>query len=167
MKQLAIFSLLSLFLMTSCEDSPKAQAQDSPVEKKEVVEKTKPGQDTKKDDKVKVPKELSLKDLMIQLGKDMNGINDGIWQEDFPAIASSAAAISGHPHVGASTRARLKKTLGKDMMLFGKGDKKVHDTALRLGEAAKAKDMKLVLTELTNLQNGCVECHASFRSRLR
>ncbi len=108
----------------------------------------------------------SLKPIMVTLGQQMAGMQAGLWVEDFTAVAKAAEGIADHPHVGPDEVARIKGVLGPEMVDFVGADKVVHDAAVRLGEAAAAKDLDATLEELAATQSGCVSCHTQFRARL-
>lgn len=108
-----------------------------------------------------------LRSIMVGLGSDMDEISRGLWLEDLAIVGAAARAIAEHPHVSDAERMRIQGVLAADFAEFIKGDRHVHDTAVRLSGAASAGDMASTLDELANLQAGCVACHQSFRERLR
>ena len=57
--------------------------------------------------------------------------------------------------------------LGADAGKFRQVDQIVHDAALSLKEAAEQKNGALLVERYTQLFNGCVSCHGSFRTRVR
>jgi len=105
--------------------------------------------------------------IMIDLGENMNAISDGLWKEDLQAVSVAALAIAEHPRVSDSERERVQAALGTSFAEFVQGDGRVHETAMRLSEVARAGDVAATLAELTELQSGCVSCHRAFRQKLR
>jgi len=108
-----------------------------------------------------------LRSIMLGLGADMDEISRGLWLEDLAIVDAAARTIAEHPHVSDTERMRIQGILGADFAEFIKGDRRVHDTALRLSATAAASDMTSTLDELAELQAGCVACHRNFRERLR
>lgn len=116
---------------------------------------------------VPTPDPGQLLTIMIDLGRDMNAISDALWRDDLATVATAARAIAEHPHVSASERERIQSVLGDNFPDFVKGDQRVHQSAVRLAEAAAASDMGAALEELAELQSGCVACHDGFRDVLK
>ncbi len=108
-----------------------------------------------------------LRDVMLQLGEDMNAISGGLWRGDLAAVEVAALAIAGHPHVSADERTRIQTALGPAFAEFARADRFVHDAAIRVAESAAAGNMTSTLDEMVDLQTGCVNCHEMFRERLR
>jgi cytochrome c556 len=104
--------------------------------------------------------------IMAGIADEMTLVQLGLWTENFDLISESAMKIADHSKVSAAEKARVVKALGEDMPAFGAMDKVVHDSAMRLSEAASANDLPATLKELTVLQSGCVSCHSTFRARL-
>lgn len=106
-------------------------------------------------------------ELMRELGNRMERISDGIWREDYAAIVEAAQYIADHPKPPMEQRKRIIGALGSDAAGFRAGDKRVHEGALAVVEAAQAKQMPEVAVRFGRLAEGCVACHSDFRSRLR
>lgn len=106
-------------------------------------------------------------DLMRELGQRMDRISDGIWREDYAAIAEAARYIANHPKPPMKQRKKIIGALGTDAPDFRAGDKRVHETALAVVEAAQEKRMAEVAAHFGRLTQSCVDCHANFRDRLR
>mgnify|MGYP000288625011 CR=1 FL=1 len=111
--------------------------------------------------------EGSLKTIMVDLGQQMARVQTALWVEDLEAVSEAATQIADHPHVSPEERARVQAALGTDFAAFASGDRALHDGAVRLSEAASAKDLDATLRELGAVQVGCVSCHTQFRERLR
>ena len=108
----------------------------------------------------------TLKMIMARLGMNMAAIGSGLWLENYSLIAEHANAIADHPHASATELKRIKAALGANISQFKAADQKVHETAVRLKEAARQAKMADVLKELSTLQSGCVSCHSAFRVKL-
>lgn len=106
-------------------------------------------------------------ELMRELGDRMERISDGIWREDYAAIVEAAQYIADHPKPPMEQRRKIIGALGADAADFRAGDKRVHDGALSVIEAARAEQMPEVAARFGRLAEGCVACHSDFRSRLR
>jgi hypothetical protein len=108
----------------------------------------------------------TLVTVMAGLRADMVRLGDGLWGGDFVAVAAAAEDVADHPQVGAEERLRVQTTLGEEFAAFVALDHRVHDLALGVREAALREDTAAVLTNLGELQRGCVACHGAFRDRL-
>lgn len=109
----------------------------------------------------------TLKIVMQGLGANMARLMGGLWFERWWVVEQEAKKIADHPRASKQELARIKKILGKDMPKFVAQDKVVHDAALRLHKIAGKGDTTAILRELGTIQKGCVDCHATFRKRLR
>lgn len=108
----------------------------------------------------------SLKQIMQQLGKDYSNLNHAILMEDFDGVAGAAHAIAYHDKPSLGQRMKVLGALGSEMSEFKKADEKVHDLATRVEEAAKAKDMPLLMQRQSQMLAACMSCHTSYRSRI-
>ncbi len=156
-------ALIAALGVSACEKKEKAsvpKAKD-PVASEEVLSKPATEQP------IQTPANPGkLKTIMAGIADDMTLAQLGLWTENFDLISESAKRIATHPKVSEAEKARVMKTLGDDMPAFGAMDKVVHDSAVRLSEAASASDLPATLKELSVLQSGCVSCHSTFRGRL-
>jgi len=109
----------------------------------------------------------TLQSLMRELGDRMGQISDGLWREDYPAVAEAAQYIASHPKPPLQQRKKIISALGADAAEFRAADKRVHDDALELVEAARTGQMPPVVARYQRLMDGCVACHTQFRERLR
>lgn len=105
--------------------------------------------------------------IMLGLQEDMRLISSGLWTGRYDSISAGAGAIANHPALAPEEAQTIAGILGDDMARFKTLDKKVHDLAVQLREAARAQDMEAVLSLDSGLRQGCVECHTAFRERLR
>lgn len=110
---------------------------------------------------------LPVRISMQRLGADMSGFTQVMLLEDYEQMTVYADDIVHHPDMTPAEIQRIKSELGQEMDGFVAADEAVYTQALRLQEAAEARDMDLTLRRLHELQVGCVTCHVQFRQRLR
>jgi cytochrome c556 len=103
---------------------------------------------------------------MQQLAADFAGLSQALWMQNLPQVQRHAEAIAEHPHVAPEEMQRIQNILGGEMARFVSYDEQVHDAAIRLAMAAAQGDTDQVLSELNEVQRGCVACHTEFRARL-
>jgi cytochrome c556 len=108
----------------------------------------------------------SLKQVMQQLGSDYSDLGDAILWEDFDAAAEAAHAIAYHDKPSMGQRMKIMGALGTEMPEFKKADGRVHDLALNIEEAARAKDMPLLIQHQSRMLTACMACHTTYRSRV-
>jgi len=109
----------------------------------------------------------ALLPIMQRLGARMTSLTYGLMTDDRPMIVSSAAAIAEHAPIAPHDLERIRGTLGSDMAEFERLDAAVHAASVRLSQTAEAGSAQDVLARLSEVQRGCVACHALFRERLR
>lgn len=107
-----------------------------------------------------------LRPIMQQLAADFAGLSQALWMQNLPQVQRHAEAIAEHPHVAPEEMQRIQSILGGEMARFVSYDEQVHDAAVRLAEAAAQGETDEVLSELNEVQRGCVACHSEFRERL-
>lgn len=107
-----------------------------------------------------------IKTIMQRLMMDMQTIEVGIWNENYETIWSGADNIVNHPKIPLEQRKEIKRILGKEMNAFVAFDKQVHNHADSLAQDAKAKNMAEILKHYNIIQQGCVSCHANFRTQI-
>ncbi len=110
---------------------------------------------------------LSLREVMQQLGQDLQQLQAALVDLDFPAVAAAATTIADHPTPSMRERGRVISTLGSDMGHFKAADGRVHDDAVALAAAATAGDAARSRELHRDLVAGCMACHAEFRDRLK
>jgi len=110
---------------------------------------------------------LTLRPIMQQLGIEMGRLTAALWLEDYALMTASAGAIADHAHIAEEELARVQRTLGADMEAFETIDREVHESAVTLHDAARARDLDAIVRQLGEVQRGCVACHTRFRDRLR
>lgn len=109
----------------------------------------------------------ALLPIMQRLGSLMVSLTHGLMTDDDSTVARSAAAIAQHAPIAAEELERISSVLGSDMAEFVRLDEEVHEQSVLLSNAAAAGQIDEVLTQLNQVQRGCVACHALFRERLR
>ena len=107
-----------------------------------------------------------IKTIMQRLMMDMQTIQVGIWNENYETIWAGANQIVNHPKIPKDQRKEIAGILGPKMKAFAAIDQQVHNHADSLARDAKARNMDEILKHYTIIQNGCVSCHASFRSQI-
>lgn len=105
--------------------------------------------------------------IMTDLGEAMNRFNDGLFKEDYVAIAKAAEDVAAHPQVLPEEMEKISKTLGKDMAKFKQWDMTAHESAASAAKAAKEKKMDGVLKFQEKTMNACISCHTQFRKRVK
>jgi len=115
---------------------------------------------------LKVVPDGSLKQVMQQLGRDYSSLDRAILWENFEAAAEAANAIAYHDKPSMWQRMKIMGTLGTEMPDFKKEDDKVHALAIKIEEAAKAKDMPLLIQRQSQMLSACMGCHTTYRSRV-
>ena len=90
-----------------------------------------------------------------------------LWTDDYAGLSERARHLADHAPISAAEIARIESVLGDEMEAFEAADEVVHDAAVRMSEAADARDIDRLLEELSTVQRGCVACHSTFRDRLR
>ena len=105
--------------------------------------------------------------IMRRLALDMAALQQALWLDDLPAVERHAAAIAQHPNIAPAELRRIEQTLGAETAVFDSIDLAVHEHSVALHEAAQRADAEALLDRLSDVQRGCVACHARFRERLR
>jgi len=108
----------------------------------------------------------SLKQIMQQLGKDYSSLNQAILIKDFESAAGAAHAIAYHDTPSLGQRIKIMAVLRTDMAEFKEADGRVHDLAIQVEKAAKAKDMPSLIKYQSEMFNACMACHTNHRSRV-
>lgn len=108
----------------------------------------------------------SLKQVMQKLGRDYSSLDHAILMENFDGAAQAAHAIAYHDKPSMGQRMKIMGELGLEMLQFKKADSKVHDLAIRIEAAAKAKDMPLLIQHQSQMLSACMACHSTYRNRV-
>lgn len=107
-----------------------------------------------------------LKTIMQRLMMDMQTIEVGIWNENYETIWTGADNIVNHPKIPIEKRKEIAGILGNQMKAFVALDKQVHNHADSLAKDAKNHNMGEILKHYSIIQQGCVSCHANFRTKI-
>jgi len=108
----------------------------------------------------------SLKQVMQQLGQDYSKLDRAILMEDFETAAKAAHAIGFHDKPSMGQRLKILASLRMEMSDFKKADEKVHALSIEIEQAAKAKDMPLLIERQSQMLSACMGCHISYRNRI-
>ncbi len=108
----------------------------------------------------------SLKEIMQGLRNNLVEISDGLLVDDFNQIARGAIAIAEHPRIPPAQVQLVAKELGEEMPAFKRIDTLVHDLALEIDVAAKARDRNAAISGYAQLIEGCFACHATYKERV-
>lgn len=99
--------------------------------------------------------------------QDIHTINEGIYTQNFDLIETGAAKINDHAPLSDESRNLVMETLGDRMVQFGEFDNLVHSRADSIRDAAINRDMGKVLEQYRIVEQGCVNCHATFQDEVR
>ena len=110
--------------------------------------------------------QANLKDIMIELGADMERIVRALNYGDFKAIEERAREIAYHDKPQPTEMARVLAFLGDEAKAFKSLDALVHNQGLKVAEAALMRDPIKVVEAYKLLLGGCVVCHEKFRAGL-
>ncbi len=108
----------------------------------------------------------TLKQVMQQLGQDYSDLDRAILLEDFETAEKAAHTIAFHDKPSMGQRMKILASLRLEMSDFKKADEKVHALAVEIEQAAKAKDMPLLIKRQSQMLSACMACHTSYRSRV-
>lgn len=107
----------------------------------------------------------TLKSVMQGLGKSMEDLSQGIYEENFTVIGRAAAKVANHPKPKTQLPI-VVGTLKERMPQFKAFDLKVHNSAAEIVELAKSKDMNGILKKHHVIMTNCVACHTQFRAEV-
>ncbi len=108
----------------------------------------------------------TLKQIMQQLSHDYARLGHAILLENFDAAAEAAHAIAYHDKPSMMQRMKIMASLGTEMPKFKEADGKVHALAIRIEEAAAARDMPQLIQRQSQMLSACMACHAGYRGRV-
>lgn len=106
---------------------------------------------------------MALRKIMLELGKNMQTVTDGISREDWKLVAETAPRIAEHAQPPLGEKLRILAFAGSDAGRFKRFDEKTHQAAKTLEQAAKRGDGQAVIAAFSTLQGNCLACHQNFR----
>lgn len=106
---------------------------------------------------------MALREVMQQLGRDMQAVTGAISQEDWAVVADLAPKIASHAEPPVAEKLRILAWLGTDAGKFRGFDGLVHDAATAMGEAAQRSDGQAVIAAFAKVQQNCLACHQGYR----
>jgi hypothetical protein len=101
------------------------------------------------------------KQNMQQHLEAIQGIVDGLAQEDWEAIGLASAPIESSPQMQ-----QMCEHMGAGAEGFTELALDFHHRADAIGEAARARDAQAVLRATSNTLQACTGCHAKFRQEV-
>lgn len=112
------------------------------------------------------PETMPLVPMMQLLLEDVNAVNQGIYTEDFKMIEKGAKNIAEHPVMTEEDKRLVKTVLGEEIKQFVAFDMIVHHHADSMAMTARQRNMEGVLKHYRIIQQGCVDCHTSYRTEI-
>lgn len=106
---------------------------------------------------------LELRKIMQELGRHMQNVAEGIAREDWARVEKVAPLIADHPQPPLAEKARILAFVGADTGRFRNHDRKTHEAAKAMGQAAANQDGHAVIAAFQALQSSCLDCHQAFR----
>lgn len=107
---------------------------------------------------------LALRGIMQDLGRHMQTVTLAIAREDWALVEKTAPLIAEHPQPPLMEKTRILGFVGTDMGKYKNHDRKTHEAAHALAQAAKNKDGMAVIAAFQSVQTGCHGCHREFRT---
>ena len=111
-------------------------------------------------------KPLELRQIMHDLGKNIQSITDAISNEDWDKVANVAPLIGDHPQPPLTEKLRILSFLGTNAGKFKGHDDETGLAAQALEQAGVQHDGQAVIASFAKLQSTCLACHQSFRKSL-
>jgi len=109
----------------------------------------------------------TLKSIMQQLGEDYAALDRAILMQDFDGAGMAAHHIAYHEKPSMFQKMKVIAALGAEMPAFKQADGKVHSLAVEIEQAAKAKDLPLLIQGQSGLLSACMACHTAYRVRVQ
>lgn len=110
---------------------------------------------------------LALQKIMLSMGLEMHNIGDAIATKNWKAIEKSATWIADHPKPPMVERMKIMSFLGTEALQFKTNDKKTHNAASDVADAAKQQNNASVNNAFATLQQTCLACHQTYRAKLQ
>ena len=109
---------------------------------------------------------MTLVEIMQGLKDDTIRISDGLLTDNFEQIAEAADAIATHPKISADDAQLVAAELGDEMSVFKAIDLLVHDLAVEISVAARARDRSAAFEGYQQMFEGCLACHEAYQDRV-
>jgi cytochrome c556 len=109
---------------------------------------------------------LELRNIMKELGRNVQTITDGISREDWLLVEKTASLIADHPQPPLAEKMRIMHFAGTSIGKFKSYDGATHDAAKAVAKAAGASDGEGVILAFQKLQTACYNCHQAYREPL-
>jgi len=106
---------------------------------------------------------LMLRQIMRDMGTEMQVIVDAISRENWKTVETSALKIASHPQPPFTEKLRILSFSGSNISQFKQYDSNTHNIAKQLSQTANEKDSYGVTSAFYDLQNACLACHQHFR----
>lgn len=111
---------------------------------------------------------LPLLGIMVNLERNLNVVQAGIWREDYQAINKAATAMVNHAKIPKREIQKIRSILGEEGLKdFVAADKYWHNKAKELAQAANKRKMEQIVNRTMELTQRCASCHTKFRAPLR
>ena len=114
-----------------------------------------------------VVKPMALKGIMQLLASDMSKMTDAISREEWEKVIGIADRVANHEQPPLPEKMRILKFLGAEANKFKTYDKKVHDAAVDVKQAAQQGDGYRVIESFSTVQKNCLACHQQFRDQFQ
>ncbi len=111
-------------------------------------------------------KPLELRNIMQDLGRNMQAITGAISQENWALVAQLAPKVAAHPEPPVTEKMRILAYLGTDAAKFRGFDEKTHEAAHAMEQVAERGDGRAVIQSFARVQESCLGCHQGFRKSL-
>lgn len=108
-------------------------------------------------------KPLALRNIMSDMGKNMQTITYGVSREDWALVEKTAPLIADYPQPPLGEKVRILTFVGRDAGRFNDYDDETRDAARALSEAAARKSGYAIISHFATLQNSCLRCHRDYR----
>jgi len=108
----------------------------------------------------------TLKEIMQGLRNNLVEISDGLLTDNFEQVERGATGIAEHPQIPGAQIKLVAAALGSEMPAFKQLDTLVHDLAVEIAVAARARDPETALAAYQQMLEGCLACHSSYKKRI-
>ncbi len=108
----------------------------------------------------------TLQAIMQGLRDNLVEIADGLLTDDLERVERGATGIATHPSIPPEQVQLVARELGEEMPTFKQFDMRVHDLAVKIGEAARAGDKTAAIVKFQGMIDGCFGCHVTYKDRV-